>query len=165
MKNKTILCMVTVVALLLLTTTYAQAQTGNGGNVYITHIDGSNSLYSLTPQGSITFEGDSVMLINTNGSSTNVREAIGQIAKVTFDKTSTSLPEVTESGLFLYPNPVDETLHIMGLQGHNTYTIYATDGRQLMQGTLNDGTINVLQLRSGLYLIRIGNETIKFSKR
>ncbi|MCQ2384393.1 MAG: T9SS type A sorting domain-containing protein [Paludibacteraceae bacterium] len=149
---------------LLLTVLTAKAQNGIGGNVYVTHTDGTNAIYTLTPQGTITFDGDTVMVINTNGSSAEQRETISLIAKVTFDKTSTSLPNVTESGLFLYPNPVGETLHVMGLKETTDYAIYTATGQVVMQGKIADGALQVSNLRTGLYLIRLGKETIKFSK-
>lgn len=162
MKEMTLRAM--VMALMLLAVAAVKGQNGLGGNVYVTHTDGSNTIYSLTPQGSITFEGDTVMLINTDGTSANQRETISFVAKVTFDKLSTALPNVTESGLFLYPNPVGETLHVMGLNTTTTYTIYSATGQVVMQGQMTDGNLSVGNLRSGLYMIQLGKETIKFSK-
>lgn len=149
---------------LLLSALTAKGQNGLGGNVYVTHTDGTNAIYSLTPQGTITFEGDTIMVINTDGTNLVQRETISLIAKVTFDKTSTALPNVTESGLFLYPNPVGETLHVMGLKETTNYAIYSATGQLVMQGKIADGTLQVGNLHTGLYMIRLGKETIKFSK-
>lgn len=166
MHTSTILKSVVMAVILLCSALVANAQNTSSGNVYVTHTDGTMTLYALTPQGTITFESDSVMLINVDGMSNTTREPLNLVAKVTFDKLSTSLPEVNESGLFVYPNPAVSELHLMGMEANGApFAIYTTSGQLIQSGTMNGNTLNINNLQSGLYLLRIGNETLKFQKK
>jgi cyanophycinase-like exopeptidase len=77
-------------------------------------------------------------------------------------------PEVDANKIFLYPNPVKNTLYIDGLLNGN-YTIYDTQGRLIKDsGEINSDGIEVSSLSNGLYLIKITAEgktsTKKFIK-
>ncbi|HYG04506.1 MAG TPA: MBG domain-containing protein [Chryseosolibacter sp.] len=58
-------------------------------------------------------------------------------------------------GVRIYPNPADDFLHIeIEKSAHNTIGVFSVDGKQMMS-IQNAGTVNVSDLKSGLYLIRI----------
>lgn len=64
------------------------------------------------------------------------------------------------AGINIYPNPATELLHIEGAEGE-LKTIYSITGQKLLQSRENQ--INISNLRSGLYLIKIGNAVQKFN--
>ena len=77
--------------------------------------------------------------------------------------------ETTKTGLELtiYPNPTKEQLIIKNeeLKIEN-YSIFNVSGQILIQGALSteNTTINVKELPSGMYFIKVGNKTGKFIK-
>ncbi|MGC9344601.1 MAG: T9SS type A sorting domain-containing protein, partial [Bacteroidales bacterium] len=64
------------------------------------------------------------------------------------------------AGINIYPNPATELLHIDGAEGE-LKTIYSITGQKLLQSRENQ--INISNLRSGLYLIKIENTVQKFN--
>lgn len=66
------------------------------------------------------------------------------------------------AGVRVYPNPVTDRLYIDGASLTEA-TLFALDGRQLMQQQLNGNTMNFDNLKSGTYLLRIvsgGNASV-----
>lgn len=73
----------------------------------------------------------------------------------------------TEAETFkVFPNPATETLTIEGLpEGDNfTYRIFDSMGKLVLSGE-NERNIGVSQLKSGLYLLQVGNSTVRWVKR
>ena len=75
---------------------------------------------------------------------------------------TTGLKNGPVAGLRVYPNPVTDRLYIDGASLAEA-TLYAPDGRQLMQQQLSGNTMDLGNLRSGTYLLRIvsgGNASV-----
>ena len=73
-----------------------------------------------------------------------------------------------EGGNFrLYPNPVNDEIHIDGLDGENEICIYNTLGVCVKTLTIEGSEgVSVTDMAAGLYLIRInGRQTVRFVKR
>jgi len=88
----------------------------------------------------------------------NCRPLIG------FDIQPNSINDVTrEKKLTVYPNPAKEALYVKNAAGQ-PYLITDIAGRVLLQGSMKGRSIDVGALNSGLYLLRIGTETVKFVK-
>lgn len=97
-------------------------------------------------------------------------------ARVTFNNfsvegvpTTLSVPENLLPEFLVYPNPVNEVLHLMHNYETVAYTLFALDGRTIEKGKLNNQEINVATLPSGVYLLRLQTEdktaVRKFIKR
>lgn len=70
-----------------------------------------------------------------------------------------------ESGVGVYPNPVNDELRLAGFPG-GPVTIHDGLGRTVLQGRLDEGRgLNVAGLRSGMYWLRVGEEIVRFLKR
>lgn len=79
--------------------------------------------------------------------------------------SGTGVEEYGESALSLYPNPAKETLRIVGLNQETEAYFYNSLGMLVMTVSATaDEEINVSQLASGLYLIRCGNQMMRFVK-
>jgi hypothetical protein len=66
--------------------------------------------------------------------------------------------------LGIYPNPAGFVLHVMH-RGSESFEILDMHGRSRLIGNLNsDGTIEIAHLPLGMYLLRIGNSSIRFIK-
>jgi len=91
-------------------------------------------------------------------STCNCRPFIG------FDIQPNGISDVTrEKKLAVYPNPAKEALYLKNAEGQ-AYLITDIAGRVLLQGSMRGRSIDVGMLNSGLYLLRIGTETVKFVK-
>jgi hypothetical protein len=66
--------------------------------------------------------------------------------------------------LKLYPNPVQDVLHIEGLAGKEfEYEVLSIDGKLLQKGK-SQGEISVKELRKGNYVLRVGQQQVSFVK-
>ncbi|TLX75583.1 glycosyl hydrolase family protein [Labilibacter sediminis] len=102
--------------------------------------------------------------IGKNSSSTNYVGSFDKLIVSTQQDVSTGEEIlVPESDLSIYPNPVNDVLYISGLKKETTVTIYNASGHQLLH-TVTANQVNVSQLLKGLYLIKINNKVLKFSK-
>jgi polyhydroxybutyrate depolymerase len=65
----------------------------------------------------------------------------------------------------IFPNPVNDHLIIdIKIDSPNTYEIYSHLGQKLLFGKISNGqqTIDISNLKSGIYFLRIGNRTKRF---
>lgn len=84
----------------------------------------------------------------------------------TFQFTPLSNPEFSKNSWTIYPNPVKGELHINSLDAMDNISteIYDLTGRLVFSEKLNEDTINVSALPSGIYILRIDNKSAKFVK-
>ena len=65
----------------------------------------------------------------------------------------------------LYPNPANDKIHIEGLEGVHKVHIYNTFGMLVKTLSINgDEEIDIAELSSGLYIIRIDGHSMRFMK-
>ncbi len=81
----------------------------------------------------------------------------------TMDNTPTGIVPTDEAMLYIYPNPVAETLRIDGAAAGSTLVVYDLQGRTLLQTTENQ--LNVSALAEGTYLLKVNNQVVKFIKK
>lgn len=94
--------------------------------------------------------------------------------------TATALADAflsTQNAVFIqdkiqiYPNPVEDKLHLHGnLPAYKEAKIYSTDGKLVLNADLKNGFVDVAELPTGIYYIQIsGNavvtESLKFIKK
>jgi hypothetical protein len=69
------------------------------------------------------------------------------------------------NALSVYPNPAKETIRINGLETDATIEIYNSLGAKVKtMNVIVDGEVNIGELSKGLYMLRCGNQTIRFVK-
>lgn len=69
------------------------------------------------------------------------------------------------NAISIYPNPASDLLRIISPVNSDTrYTILDTRGRNVLQGTLNDNSVDVSKLAPGEYFIKIDKGIAKFRK-
>lgn len=77
----------------------------------------------------------------------------------------TGIQTSTLPSLKLYPNPVQDVLHIDGLVGKEfEYEVLSIDGKLLQKGK-SQGEISVKELRKGNYVLRVGQQQVSFVKQ
>ncbi len=84
-------------------------------------------------------------------------------------KLTTGITDLIEQSVFLYPNPVNNILFINGFTTNPTISIYDTDGKIVLSRNIPDNKIDISNLMSGFYLIKIHDNnkitTMKFIKQ
>ena len=87
----------------------------------------------------------------------------GNYQKLLFAEPTTSVDELGEISLFVYPNPVSNTLNIRGVDENALLTVFNLSGQCVMQE--KGVEIDVTSLYQGTYILRINNQYIKFIKK
>lgn len=93
-------------------------------------------------------------------------EIIGVRSARVIKDTRTGIQEV-KNKLSIYPNPVENDIHINGISAGEYVRIYSVDGL-LVNETLITGdsqTISVSNLPKGMYYLNVKSETMKFIKK
>ena len=76
-----------------------------------------------------------------------------------------NVEEIDNQQFVVYPNPAKDVLRISGIAENQEVTIYTINGDVMMKLIASEGCeINISDLRTGLYIIGVGNEFSKFIK-
>ena len=142
----------------------------------ITAMSSNNSLGTVTGSGTYP-EGTKVILTATpfgmnkfknwhDGNTENPRiiTVTGDAAFVA-NFSGVGVDENNETVLSLYPNPAKETIRLEGIEANTEVMFYNTLGMLVKTVSANaEQEINVSDLAAGLYMIRCGNQTLRFVK-
>ena len=81
--------------------------------------------------------------------------------------TSPDVESIVENKVAVYPNPMSDVLNIELGDSQTDIVIYNSLGQVVRryENMSGDMQINVAELKSGMYFIRINNETTKVIKR
>ena len=83
--------------------------------------------------------------------------------KILFAESATDIEELGISSVFVFPNPVSNTLYIQGVEKDAILEVYNLTGKSVLK---NKGTeIDVTSLNQGTYILRINNQHVKFIKK
>ena len=81
-------------------------------------------------------------------------------------KSKTSKIETSNVDVCIYPNPVNETIYLSGtICNDSKFIIHDYSGKSVSEGEMTGNSINVSNLRKGLYLINIYNDKARTVKR
>lgn len=132
-------------------------------NALLLHLsDGNATAYSFDDLKKITFADDKIVF--HTGSQVSV--ALSDVRKMTFGTISSVDDTRMSHAVSLFPNPATSFIALKGSVNVNAYyKIFDVQGKMQLQGYLNeDQIVAVEMLRAGLYILRIGNTNLKFSK-
>ena len=83
--------------------------------------------------------------------------------KILFFFFSTDIEELGISSIFVFPNPVSNTLYIQGVDDDAALEVYNLTGKSVIK---DKGTeLDVTSLNQGTYILRINNQYVKFIKK
>ena len=131
--------------------------------VTLTFQNASTQEIEVSAYGKIYFSNDYMYI--DDGTAVPYSFAVSDIRKMMFDEVL-GVNDITTETFKVYPNPVHNELYISSndFQPH-PYQLFSTDGRLLMQGESQEGSpINVSDLPTGLYILKINNSSFKISK-
>ena len=123
--------------------------------------DGSTTDFVMNKDARIYYSDTQLMFFNGNNT---VSVNFSEIRKAYFTAPQ-DVEEVENQQLTIYPNPAKDVLRISGIAENQEVTIYSINGAVMMKLIASEGCeINISDLRTGLYLIGVGNEFSKFVK-
>jgi alpha-L-fucosidase 2 len=74
----------------------------------------------------------------------------------------TSLSNITQSAISIYPNPVSDKLQIVGLKTMSKVDIFNLQGQRILS-QYTDKELNTISLPEGVYLLKVNNMRFKFT--
>lgn len=123
--------------------------------------DGDKTTYALANVERINVIADA-----TSASMTVVGNDGNQFAgyvKILFAESATDVEELDITSVYIYPNPVVNTLSIQGVDENTSLEVYNLTGKSVLK---NKGTeLDVTSLTQGTYILRINNQYVKFIKK
>ena len=130
-------------------------------NLVAVSADGDKTTYALANVERINVIADA-----TSASMTVVDNDGNQFAgyvKILFAESATDVEELDITSVYIYPNPVVNTLSIQGVDENTSLEVYNLTGNSELK---NKGTeLDVTSLTQGTYILRINNQYVKFIKK
>ena len=83
------------------------------------------------------------------------------LASVTVAEKTTGFNEVNQNSLEIYP--VGGELNIKNVNDGSKVEIYSTIGSRVITSVLENGKVNISNLSKGIYIVRVGKNTQKFT--
>jgi len=163
MANKQILIGLLLFNFIIPTNNCAQTQ----DNLTLKFKDGSQTVSLINTLDRITFSRGNVILKKTDSSL--ISFVFTNIDRLSFGVFS-GLPETfkDETSIRVYPIPATNFIMLKNLpEGEVNIQIFRLDGVVLMNKKLSDSTqqIDISNFANGLYLLKVNNKTLKFTKQ
>ncbi len=126
--------------------------------------DGAEQTYNMVDADRLYFEDNTKLVIEQGAYKNTVTIPLADIRKITCSETENTT-ENPDLALSIFPNPVHDVLTFRNLQGKQTISIYALDGRRMktLEVTGNQ-SIDISDLPIGLYLVKTQTQTLKMIK-
>jgi hypothetical protein len=130
-------------------------------NLVAVSADGDKTTYALANVNRIN------VIADANSASMTVVDKDGnQFAgylKILFAEAETGIEELDIASVFVYPNPVVNTLNIQGVDENTLLEVYNLTGKSVLK---DKGTeLDVTSLTQGTYILRVNNQYVKFIKK
>ena len=126
--------------------------------------DGNEYEYRLASVEEILFEtkqgSSSMTLVGKDGIQ---MEGIQTLLFGTMADVPTSIDEFGEAKVYAYPNPVVNTLNVLGVSDTEPLFVYDLSGKCLMTEIGNK--VEVSSLTKSTYILKVNNQCIKFIKK
>lgn len=123
--------------------------------------DGNKTAYALASVNRINVIADansaSMTIVDNKGN-----QYTGYV-KILFAEKETGVEELNVTSIYVYPNPVVNTLSIQGVDENTSLEVYTLTGKSIIS---TKGTeLDVTSLNEGTYILRINNQYVKFIKK
>ena len=130
-------------------------------NIVAVSADGYNTTYALAEVNRIN------VIADANSASMTIVDKDGNqfagYVKILFAEKETSIEELGFTQVYVFPNPVVNTLTIQGVDENTPLEVYNLTGASVLQ---DKGTeLDVTSLSQGTYILRINNQYVKFIKK
>ena len=129
--------------------------------------DGSERTYFMNESDRVYFEDNETLVVEIAVYGKDVRSDrfnLADIRKITCHETE-GVSETSNTSVFLSPNPTHDAFMLHNLQGKQSVSIYALDGRLVKSAEVSeDQLIDISDLPIGLYLVKTESCTLKMIK-
>ena len=130
-------------------------------NMVAVSADGNKTTYALATVSRIN------VIADANSASMTVVDKDGNqfagYVKILFAEAPTDIEELGFTQVYVFPNPVVNTLTIQGVDENTPLEVYNLTGAFVLQ---DKGTeLDVTSLSQGTYILRINNQYVKFIKK
>ncbi len=133
--------------------------------VLVTVLDNTSSTINQAAIDSYTLNGQTYTQSGTYTQVLAAANGCDSTITLNLELDFTGIPTSALTSLKLYPNPVQDVIHIDGLAGKEfEYEVLSIDGKLLQKGK-SQGEIAVKELRKGNYVLRIGQLQVSFVKQ
>ena len=130
-------------------------------NMVAVSADGDKTTYALATVSRINVIADansaSMTVVDNNGN-----EFAGYV-KILFAEKETSIEELGFTQVYVFPNPVVNTLTIQGVDENTPLEVYNLTGKSVLKD--KGAELDVTSLSQGTYILRINNQYVKFIKK
>ena len=130
-------------------------------NIVAVSADGDKTAYALATVSRINVIADansaSMTIVDNNGN-----EFAGYV-KILFAEKETSIEELGFTQVYVFPNPVVNTLTIQGVDENTPLEVYNLTGKSVLKD--KGAELDVTSLSQGTYILRINNQYVKFIKK
>jgi len=136
-------------------------------NLTVRFVGGTEKSTALSSLSKITFLGSNMVMTFTNGSFEAVDLLYVQKIGFTILNGVESVFQTGES-MFVYPSPAIDRITLVNIpDGARMATIFRLDGSAVERILLSSTTkaVDVSNIPSGFYLLRVNNSTVKFAKK
>jgi hypothetical protein len=158
-----------ILMMLLLVIAVANFLKVNAQGLVITSKDGTERNIQLESIQNLAFANGNLMVRYTAGSTEAIN--LTTIRKLYFNPLSTGISEpaigYNSAKISVYPNPAGNYINFQNIQDNEvTVIIYRTDGSIALQAQISSTgkSIDISQLKYGIYLVRINNQVLKLIK-
>lgn len=88
------------------------------------------------------------------------------INKVLFNQgTSNTMKVISGENISVFPNPASEFVNIANYNGNEACELYSIDGKFICAKEIKGKRINISDLASGEYILKIGDKSFKLIKK
>ena len=155
MKLKTLL---TIIAIAFTSCLFAEEVE----NIVAVYADGSKIVYTLANikriEVNATYNSGEMTVVKTN------KESQSGYTKLLFaHEAPTSIDGIGKVSLYIFPNPVTNTLNIVGVDESASLAVYNLSGKCVIKDKGN--TVDVSTLSQGTYILQINEQYVKFIKK
>lgn len=138
----------------------------HAGTIIVERISQPSAQVDMATIQTVQFLGkDQTVLFNTKGGG---QQKYSGVRSLVFGDFATPIQSPTaDTHLSVYPNPTEDALLIDGAEQDTPISIFSMSGNLVQTQTAAQGSnkIDVSTLPDGLYVLRLGSETFKFTKK
>lgn len=126
--------------------------------------DNSEQQFQLSNSGKFYFQNSNLIIDEGNGTTTPI--AIANIRRITLQAGNSIENYTATSNFLIYPNPTSDKLFFATDQNQMVeVAVYGLNGQLLQKSQINTSDyIDVSNLAKGFYVIKINEQSFKFSK-
>ena len=132
-------------------------------SIVVERVTGANMVQNIALIGKWVFMDTNLQLLDKEGN-VLATEPLANVRKIVFSNESitTTLENVENGTIIVYPNPTQDVLYIQGIEAQ-TLRVFNMQGSMLQ--TTESTQVSVSHLPTGTYLLQIGTQVVRFIKQ